>query len=169
MFIRVKARKNASGKILKYAYLVSSKRRKSSRKNPKQKISAYLGRIIELKGCKQENQKLPKNHQEAILKLLEEILLFNGFAQKTKYSFLRDAILDDLADKEVIDLSSNKEVCLKVNEGFIAKITLRKALEYKPPETTEKEIGRDLAKTLISAGLKPSEAIFLAIFRNLLS
>ncbi len=168
MFIRIKARKNSSGKTLKYAYLVSSKRRKRSNKAPKQKVVAYLGSVIELKDYKQENQDLPKKPQGSILKLFEEVLLFNEFKQKTKYSFLRDNILVDLADKEVINLTSGQNVCLKVNEGFIVKATLKKALEYKPPEATEKEIGRDLAKTLVFAGLKPLEATFLAIFRSFL-
>ena len=168
MYIRAKARKNKSGKINYYAYLVASKRRKRSSQPPKQKVLAYLGRVIILKDHKQENEELPKNPKEAILKLFQDVLTANGFKQKTKFSYIKEHILVDLADKEVVDLMSGQEACLKVNEGFMARPTLKKALEYKPPEATEKEIGRDLAKTLVSAGLKPSEALFLALFRNLL-
>jgi len=166
MFIRIKSRKNSSGKTLKYAYLVVSKRRKRSKKHPKQKVLAYLGRVIELKDHKQELNEPVDNVKKAILKLFEDLLMFNGFSRKSKYSFLRDNILVDLADKEVKEIDSGRNVCLKVNDGFIVGTTLKKALKYKPPEATEKEIGLDFAKMLVSVGLSPTEKTFLSLYRG---
>jgi len=167
MFIRVKSRKSVSGKVKKYAYLVESKRRKKSRKAPKQKVIAYIGKVVELKDHKQELNKKQNDFRETLLDLFKDLLLFNGFKQTTEFSFIKEGILVDLADKEVKEINSNQNICLKVNEGFISEYTLSKAFEYKPPEATEKEVGRDLAKMLVSTGLSPTEETFISLYKQI--
>ena len=166
MYIRIKSRKNSTGKINKYAYLVSSKRRRKSKKHPKQKVLAYLGRVVELNNPQQSSTILNNENDisRAIMILFKELLISNGFKPLKGLSFQKDQIVIDLLNKEVKDAETNKIICLKVNEGHIASHSLKKILPYKPPEATEKEVGLDFAKKLVSAGLKPSEEVFLALY-----
>jgi len=165
MFIRVKSRKNSSGKTLKYAYLVLTKRRKKSKKSPKQKIIAYLGSVVELKNKTQGLEKPVKTMQEAIKMMYYDLLSFNDFKQKGNM-FLKNEIIVDFKKKQVKDQIKGKKICLKVNDGFITEYTLKKLLNYLPPQKTEKEIGKNLAENLILGGFKPSDALFLEIFRS---
>ena len=169
MFIRIKTRKNSKGEIKKYAYLVSSKRRKRSKKTPKQKNIAYLGRIVELNNHQQcatiiNNE---KDTSKAIIALFKELLISNGFKQKKDLIFQKDQIIVDLTTKKVKNTKTNKNLCLKANEGYIVSNTLNKILPYDPPEATEKEIGLDFAKKLVASGLKPSKEAFLALYSTL--
>ena len=87
MFIRTKSRKNSSGKIKKYAYLVSSKRRRKSKKNPKQRVIAYLGRVIELNNHQQSSTIINKKDiNKAIRALFDDLLTSNGFKTNSRLS-----------------------------------------------------------------------------------
>jgi hypothetical protein len=165
MFIRTKSRKNSSGKIKKYAYLVSSKRRRKSKKNPKQRVIAYLGRVIELNNHQQSSTIINKKDiNKVILVLFDDLLTSNGFKKNKDALFQKDNILIDITNKTVNDAKTGKNICIKVNEGYISKYSLKKIFPYSPPEATEREVGLDFAKKLVSAGLKPSEEAFLTLY-----
>jgi len=168
MFIRIKTRKNSSGKITKYAYLVTSKRRKSSKKPPRQKVIAYLGKIIPLNNH-QRSSSIPNNEplETSIKNMFTHILTFNGFKEATEGVFTKNQILVDLNKKQVKDQETNQNLCLQLHEGFISRLTLKQILPYKPPEATEKEVGLDFAKKLLSAGLKPSQGNFLSLYKQI--
>jgi len=165
MFIRSKTRKLPSGKTIKYAYLVKSKRRKKSKKPPKQHIIAYLGRIIELKDH-QPTLTNPKDYKDAVESLLKQILESNGFRkfQKDPRTLKKDIIIIRFASFDVFDQSTNKDLCLMVNEGFISAFSLKNIFNYKPLEKNKREIGLDLAKNLISTGIKLKGDDFVQIF-----
>ena len=182
MYIRTKNRKNKSGEIRKYAYLVFSKRRKKSKKSPKQRFSKYLGRVIELfpapkqcqtmpnnaKQCQTMSNNAPQTPSEAILLMFKQLLLSAEFQRSSKHIFRREDVEVDLSVLTVKSIETGQELCIQANEGFISKYTLRKIVRYKPPETTEKEIGQDLAKRLLASGLKPSQDEFLALYYQIL-
>ncbi len=182
MYIRTKTRKNKSGDIREYAYLVFSKRRKKSKKSPKQRVSKYLGRVIELFSAPKQCQSMPINANqcqsmpinaplnptEAVKSLFETLLLSAEFQRVKKETFRRGDVEVDLFGLTVKSIETGQKLCIQANEGFISDYTLRKIVRYRPPETTEKEIGQDLAKRLLASGLKPSQEVFLALYYQIL-
>jgi len=169
MFTRIKKRKDSSGKTKKYAYLVRSKRRKKSKKHPKQKVVAYLGRIIQLNNHQQSSTIINKgqNIKTTIKAMLADLLLSNGFKSSDKTLFTKNTILVDLSKKQVKHKETGQKFCLQVNEGFMTNYTLKQILNYKPPETTEKGVGMDFAQKILSAGLKPNKEAFLELYSSI--
>ncbi|MDP3916732.1 MAG: hypothetical protein Q8Q42_00400 [Nanoarchaeota archaeon] len=167
MYIRTKSRKNKQGIKKEYAYLVTSKRRKNSKKPPKQKIIAYLGQVIQLKDIQQTTTN-NKPLKSIFRDMLKELLIFNGFKQKNKNILTKGDILIDISKNRVINIKTARKICLRVNEGHITGYTLKKLFNYKPIEATKKEVGLDFAKTLVSAGLKPSKEDFLTLYSKIL-
>jgi hypothetical protein len=164
MFIRIKSRKNSSGKIKKYAYLVRSKRRKGSKKPPKQRIISYLGKVIHLNNHQQSSTiNIKKDLTATIKALLSELLISNGF-EPNKDILTKQNIVIDLSKRTIKHLKTGQNLCLQVNEGFVANHTLKKILPYKPPETTEKWVGMDFAQKILASGLKPSNEAFLSLY-----
>ena len=165
MYIRTKTRKNVSGQTRKYAYLVLTKRRKRSKRHPKQKVSAYLGRVIELNNHQQSTLNNPKQSaKETIEAMLEELLLSNGFAKAGKDIFIRGDIRVNLLNLVIKSIKTGQKLCLQVNDGFIVRHTMRQAVRYEAPSGTEKDVGQDLAKKLLAAGLKPQKEAFLGLY-----
>jgi hypothetical protein len=164
MFIRIKSRKNSSGKIKEYAYLVKSQRRKRSKKPPKQKIISYLGKVIHINNHQQSSTINTKSPLNAVIKtLLADLLISNEFIQN-KDILTKNNIIVDLSKKTVKDRQTGQNLCLQANEGFITNQTLKQILPYNPPETTEKGVGRDFAQKILAAGLKPSNEEFLSLY-----
>ncbi|MBT3262083.1 hypothetical protein HOB87_06855 [Candidatus Woesearchaeota archaeon] len=165
MFIRVKSRINSKGEIKKYAYLVRSVRRKRSKKHPKQKVVAYLGRVIELNNNLQQSTTPNLKTLRANLKpMFKELVVSNGFKETSKDSFLRGNIYINTQRSVVKDVKTGQNICLKVNEGYISSYSISKLMNYRPIESVEKEVGRDFAKKLVSSGLKPSQEVFMALY-----
>lgn len=165
MFVRIKARINSKGDVKKYAYLVRSKRRKKSKKHPKQKVVAYLGRIIELNNNLQQSTTPNLNTLRANLKpMFKELLISNGFKETSKDSFRRNDIYINTQRSVVKDIKTSQKLCLKVNEGYISSYSLSMLMNYRPIESIEKEVGRDFAKKLLAAGLNPSQEVFMALY-----
>ncbi len=164
MYIRTKTRKNVSGDVRKYAYLVLTKRRKRSKKHPKQKVSAYLGRVIELNNHQQSTvnnaQQSPK---ETVRAMFDELLLANGFS-KVDQHYSKGDLMVNLNNYNVKSIKTGQKLCLQVNEGFVANKTLRRIICYRPPEGTNKDVGQDLAKKLLSSGLNPQKEAFLGLY-----
>jgi len=163
MFIRTKSRKSKDGTTLKYAYLVNNKYRK---KGPKQKVRKYLGKVIELEKTQNNtfsNEDIPL--KKSILELLKLELLNHSFSEETSTIYKKDDVIVDLAKKVV--LKSNKSIYLAFNDGYLGTYTLTKILNYKPPEALDKEVGKDLAKKLISVGILLNSETFLNLFNKL--
>ncbi len=167
MYVRVKARKNKDGSVRRYAYVVRSKRRKKSRKAPKQKNVAYLGRVHVLDAV---GQTLPEDQkgsiQDVLFLLFDQLLRPNGFKPLKKGVWCKETLCVDCLASKVFDQETDRNVCLEVNEGFLTGHTLKQLFPYKPPETTEKGVGQDFAQKLLAAGLKPSGDTFLWLFRK---
>ena len=167
MYVRIKTRKTSSGKIHKYAYLVSSKRRRKSKRPPKQKVIAYLGKVIQLEYNHEPilNTSL-KQPRKAIEDLLIQILTTSGFKKHSQDSRIleKDQIQVNLRNLTTASKNNKKPLCLAINEGFISSPTLKKLLNYKVPQKKETDIGFDLAKKLISCGIKPKKDDFVSLY-----
>src|SRR3989338_3115842 len=125
MFIRIKKIKGKE-----YAYLVENtwrKRKQSSR----QQVKAYLGKIIQL-------QKIGKtipppdiiqdNYSRALTKLMTWELQQQGFQEKEGKLIIQE-IQIDLESQKV--QCQNKDVVLKINEGYLCSHTLKKAFQFQ--------------------------------------
>lgn len=169
MFIRVKKRINLSGKSYEYAYWVSNKYRKR-RKMPKQKVKLYLGRVYRFE--KQENNEIEsieeqkKSLRENMLLLLENELKNYGFHKKEGI-WQKEPCLVNVEQGICMDLQG-KNICIALNDGFLHATTITTLTAFKPREGLEKEIGKQLGQALVAAGIRPKEAVFIGLFRQVM-
>ncbi len=175
MYIRLKRRKNKSGKTYTYAYLVKIRGYKT--RSPKQKVLDYLGRVFDQTtiNSPKQCQTMPNNAKHNTKQTFKQCILtllnseYNRFLTKigeSKYETTKEekAIID-LKELRVYTKNTNKPACILINDGFICDLTLKNIINFKPPEALEKEIGHVLAKNLIFAGINPKEEEFLNLFK----
>ena len=166
MFIRTK-------KINKkeYAYVVKNtwkKRKKESR----QKVSSYLGRIYKLE--KINNNQLEadyekQSYKKTILDLIRLELLNHDFKEIKKNIWQKEEFIVDLKNKKVYDLKNKKNICLEINNNFSCNYTLRKLINFIPKKgLTELQIGKQLANSFEAAGVSVSKDIFVIIAQKVL-
>lgn len=164
MYIRVKKRKNKSGKELQYAYLISSKFYK---KGPRQKIKEYLGRVYHSHAEKNSLKKITKQWPNAIKELLEQELKDHSFIQTiNSQQWLNGEIIIDLSKREVKNNEGQKS-CLKLNEGFLCDYTLNQLLSFKTPQKKDHEVGKALGNILLLAGVNIGSEQFIELFNQL--
>ena len=179
-FIRTKI---ISGK--EYAYLVENKwyKRgfKGKGKGPRQRVSKYLGRVycfnkekdIDFYNFKKinimknedfqdtENQRFlcdleqylkeNKNNKTGIFRDLVEWELF-------RHSIDKEEFLIDFSNKKVINKKNNKEISLRMNEGFLNSFTLSRLFNLKMGSSYY------LAKAFVEAGIEVPEEVFVGVF-----
>ena len=158
-FIRVK---RIAGK--EYAYLVENKwykkRFKSKGKGSRQKVSKYLGRVhffnktndndfLNFKNINDLEQYLKNNNKSSIIKDLVEWELFRHNIDKKEFMI-------DFSNKKII--KKNKEVSLKLNEGFLNSYTLNRLFNLKSGDSYY------LAKSFVEAGIQIPKDVFVGIF-----
>ena len=131
-------------------------------------LSNYFRHLSNAKQCQTMPNNAPQTPSESIVQMFKQLLLSAEFQRVNKHIFRRGDVEVDLSVLTVKSIETGQQLCIQANEGFISKYTLRKIVRYKPPETTEKEIGQDLAKRLLSSGLKPSQEVFLALYYQIL-
>lgn len=169
MFLRIKKRTNPSGKSYEYAYWVSNKYRKR-RKMPKQKVKQYLGRVYRFEKVSNNEIEQLEDQQESsknkIKLLLENELKNYGFEQKEGF-WQRENCLINIEQGICMD-NEGKNVCIAINDGLLHQSTIDSLIAFKPKESLEKDIGKQLANALISAGIKPKEAVFISLFRQIM-
>ncbi len=169
MYIRVKNRKNKSGHESSYAYLVVAKHRK---KHPKQKVKLYLGRVFKLEKRENNEEELKidfKKNLKAIFSDFVRITIIEcGFKEIEENKLKKEKIIVDLNNLIVYNEETGKKICLKINEGFICDLTLKKLVLFKPPEAIEREIGKSLAKMLLEAGIAIKSDSFVALFQKVM-
>lgn len=151
MFIRTKTIK---GK--KYAYLISNRYHKR-KKESRQKSSKYLGKIVEIEN---NSKKVEANTiEEAIINTLSEA----GFLREGN-SMKKENLNVDLSLGEV--KQNNVNICIKLNDGYLCSHTLKKLLNFIPPNSTKMEIAHKFAEAFISAGIDISQNSFISIFSS---
>lgn len=147
-----------------YAYLVENrwyKRNfKGKGKGPRQKVSKYLGRVYAFN--KTDNidfftfikignleEYLKDNSKEKVFRDLVEWELFRHNINKEEFTI-------DISNKKII--KGNKEISLKLNEGFLNSFTLGRLFNLKPGNSYY------LAKCFIEAGIEIPKELFVEIF-----
>jgi len=162
-FIRVK---KIDGK--EYAYLVENRwykrRHKGKNKGPRQKVSRYLGRVykfnkekdIDFYSFKKINDleqylKNNSNNKNNVFRDLIEWELFRHNINKEEFTM-------DYPNKKIINKSNNKEVSLKINEGFLNGFTLARLFNLKSGDSYY------LAKCFVEAGIEVPKEVFVGVF-----
>lgn len=169
MFLRIKKRTNSSGKTYEYAYWVANKYYKR-RKVPRQKVKKYLGRVYRFE--KEANNEIESIDErkttfyEAIMLLLENELKNYGFEEKEGV-WQRENCLVNIGQELCLD-QEGKNICVAINDGLLHTATINMLIAFKPKEGLERNIGKQLGNALISAGIKPKEAVFIGLFRQVM-
>ncbi|MFH0868259.1 MAG: hypothetical protein V1831_03015 [Candidatus Woesearchaeota archaeon] len=147
-----------------YAYLVENKwykrKVKGKGKGPRQKVSKYLGRVHEpdktdntnffnFKKIDNLDDYLKNNRKNEIIKDLVEWELFRHNINKEEFTI-------DFNNKKVI--KDNKEVSLKMNEGFLNSYTLSRVFNLNSGSSYF------LAKCFVDAGVEIPKEVFVGVF-----
>lgn len=157
-FIRTK---KINGK--EYAYLVENKwyKRKVKGKGlgSRQKVSKYLGRVFSFN--KTENidflpfkkinnlEEYLKNNKEKIIKDLVAWEIWRHSINKEEFTI-------DYTNKKI--MKGNKEVSLRINEGFLNSFTLNRLFGLRSGNSYY------LAKCFVDAGIEIPKEVFVGIF-----
>lgn len=168
MYIRTKTRKNASGNSYVYAYMARMKHPKKAK--PRQKIVEYLGRVYEAERKENKSPKIEGLRLKEMLKAMAITELENhGFSENTKEVFKRGDIEINVSALTIKNTKKNKNACLKMNQGILCHKTLKNLIEYKPPKEILPKIARNLAKTIIEAGLPGDPQSTILVFNEIRS
>ncbi len=158
-FIRIK---NINGNA--YAYLVENKwyKRgfKGKGKGPRQTVSKYLGRVYSFskangidfysfKGVSDIENYLKTTARERVIKDLVEWELSRHNIDKVEF-------MVDFSNKKII--KRNKEISLKINEGFLNSFTLSRLFNMRSNN------GYYLAKCFVEAGIEIPQEVFVGLF-----
>jgi len=168
-FIRVKEIGKRDGKKYRYAYLVNNKWKKRGQVGSRQKVSKYLGKVVkhEIIPNKELNpdwEKLTK--LEIIQDLVKHELKLLGF-EEDKMDLYDDKYRFDLKLRKFVDSNGDEvRIVFEMNEGFLCKYTLYRLLNFRVKGDDEREIGIELAKTFLEAGLRVSHEGFIAYFEK---
>ena len=183
-YIRVKKFKRKNGKIVGYAYLVKNrwkKRvRKGSKKGARQKVKGYLGKVHDFSrvgerefishfSVKDVKAHFDEHGMDKVVRDLVRLELLNhGFLENGDFYASGDLAVY-ISDKDffVKNLGEEKDrkLVIVMNEGFLCKETFDKLINFKA-KGDEKEIGMQLANSLLEAGLKVPQEIFVEMFNR---
>ena len=145
-FVRLKKVKGKD-----YAYLVECKYRK---KGPKQKVKAYLGKVVK---------------KEQVNKV--DFYNFCNVEDINKYvkDNTHNRIMEDLVRWELHKHGHEDglpdNIVLKINEGYLCNYNVRKILRFNEGGD-DSVIGFKLAKMFVDSGIKIPEELFVEYFKK---
>ena len=157
-FIRTK---KINGK--EYAYLVKNKwykrKVKDKGKGPRQRVAKYLGRVynfdkvndVDFYNFKKINDlgKYLENNKNKVFRDLVEWELFRHNIDNKEFFI-------DFDNKKI--MKSDKEVSLRMNEGFLNSFTLGRLFGLRSDDSYY------LAKCFVEAGIEVPKEVFVGIF-----
>lgn len=147
-----------------YAYLVENKwykrRVKGKGLGSRQKVSKYFGRVysfnkteninfLTFKKIEDLEQYLKNNDKSKIIKGLVEWELFRHSIDKEEFAI-------DFTNKRLV--KGNKEVSLRMNEGFLNSFTLNRLFGLRSGDSYY------LAKCFVEAGVEIPKEVFVGVF-----
>lgn len=161
MFIRTKKINNKH-----YAYLVQNV---WSETGSRQKVAAYLGKIYTPEKQETEaalTQQTAQTSQNIINELIENELKQHQFKEHPDNPtlFIYDMLIYN--KKTNMLREKNKDVVLKINEGYLCNYTIQKIREeckVQKQRTDPHERAVKLAETLVTAGLKVPQETFIKL------
>ena len=162
-FIRTK---KIDGK--EYAYLVENKwykrRHKGKNKGPRQRVNKYLGRVYSFNKTEnidfftfkkidnlEQYLKNNSNNKNNVFRDLIEWELFRHNINKEDFTI-------DYNSKKILNNKTNKEVSLRMNEGFLNGFTLARLFNLKSGDSYY------LAKCFVEAGIEVPKEVFVGLF-----
>lgn len=149
-----------------YAYLVENKwyKRgfKGKGKGPRQKVGKYLGRVFHFnkeqdidffsfKKIENLGEYLKNNAREKVIRELVEWEMF-------RHNINKEEVTIDYSNKKIINKNTNKEVSLRMNEGFLNSFTLARLFNIRGND------GYYLAKCFVEAGIGVPKDVFVGLF-----
>jgi hypothetical protein len=158
-FVRIKKIKGQE-----YGYLVENN---WTAKGSRQKVKAYLGRIIK----PAKNTELPapelkdNSYADAVRAVAKWTLLQHGFQEGSQSMLMQGTVLADLAELKVINRTN--PAVISMHEGFLCQHTLQQAISFIPSGNTEEIIGKELANVLLEAGLSVPHEVFVQLFEKI--
>ncbi|MEM2916457.1 MAG: hypothetical protein QXT19_03825 [Candidatus Woesearchaeota archaeon] len=157
-FVRIKKIKGTE-----YGYLVENT---WTAKGSRQKVKAYLGKII--KPVKTNDLPAPElkelSYADSVKAIAKWTLLQHGFQEGSQSMLMNGTVLADLGELRVINKTS--PAVIKMHEGFLCTHTLQQAVGFIPSSNTEEIIGKELANVLLEAGLSVPHEIFVQLFEK---
>lgn len=160
MFVRLKKIKSKE-----YGYLVSNE---WTKKGPRQKTQAYLGRVFLLGKIDEDKLKLPANVNEMkFSELVNWMILHNlrlvGFEPREGKLWKGDLVYDD---KEHEFFYRERKSCVKLNEGILCKHTIESLRDFEKTGENRRDIIL-FAETVVSAGIKLTKDVFVKLYTKL--
>jgi hypothetical protein len=157
-FVRIKKIKGQE-----YGYLVENT---WTAKGSRQKVKAYLGRII--KPAKTAGQPVPElkelSYADAVRAVAKWTLLQHGFQEGSQSMLMSGTVLADLGESRIINRTN--PAVISMHEGFLCTHTLQQATGFIPSGNTEETVGKELANVLLEAGLSVPQEVFVQLFEK---
>jgi len=181
-YIRIK-KIGKEGKKNKYAYLVENKWKKrvkkGSKKGARQKVKGYLGKVHDFSRVGEkgfiEHYSVSdvKGHfdEHGVNKVVKDLvrleLLNHGFMENGDFYANKDLAVYIGDDFFIKNLSEEKDrkLVIAMNEGFLCKETFDKLMKFKA-DGGPKEVGLALGNSLLEAGLKVPNEVFVEMFNR---
>ncbi len=139
----------------------NNKKEKSSR----QKVIKYLGRVYEFELPRREyNQKMVLDYKENIKRIIRWHLEQYGF-KKIRNSMVENELELDLDTLNLKNSKTNADVLIKSYEGYIYSHSLKELHDFDGLGYDE-EVGKQLAKKLVKAGMNMSKESFIHLFET---
>lgn len=165
-FLRIKQIKGKS-----YAYLVENLWKNEGR-GSRQKVKHYIGRVYSFDLKDSLNQGfLSFINAEDIEKYVMSTDFIKIIKDMINWEFYKHGISNAEFDVELevpIIKRSGREVCIKINEGFLCGFYLESLINFRKVELEEDEeiAGYNLAKAFVDAGINIPQDVFIKIFER---
>ena len=151
-FIRLKQRKNASGTVVSYGYIVSPYWN-TNLQSPRQKVLGYAGKVF-VCDVVTDIRLLGYSFSD----LLRRELLRHGFVFRDCMYTLGDLCV---TETRVYSLCSGKKIVLQIHAGFLCDYTLAKLFSLHTPSDA-----KIFAKDLQLCGISVTPEEFVKVWEN---
>jgi len=159
MFLRTKKIKNNS-----YLYAIDNKwykRKKASRT----KSQKYLGKCYKPERI---NHFKPKITQKDIqITPFKKIIQYLVELELNNHGIEKEGRYYQYQNKFRLNPYLTPTINLEMNEGFLCNYTLNKLYNFKFKSSNLKEKAKELANTILQAGLKVEEDLFIELYKKL--
>ena len=171
-FIRIKKIKG-----IQYAYLIKNRWLKT-KKQPKQKVVGYLGKLIIPDSMLEESSEQIPNPEVNFYDSMNIIEPEDYIDKNDVPDIIKDLVEFELKRHNMngiegleIDsskakvMAKNKNVVLRLNDGYLCNYTMKRLVNFDF-KGEEEEVGLELAKRFIGAGIAVPNEIFIGIFHK---
>ncbi len=138
---------------------------KTLKKQPKQTVKEYLGKVYTYQLPKTAfNKKLKKEYKESITELIKWHLAEYGFSVRKDYLLNKDLVYN-IEKAELRKRKTKTNAVISSHNGFICNHALQELYMFDGRGYDE-EVGKRLAKALVKAGLNVPKEVFVQLFEK---